>query len=102
MVYNNKLIPFSFADDLVFVSNQKDRLSFVYSQLSDISIDVMEEDDTETKKRKINTIEDTDFRQKKEGNCVNYSNDMFNKLEKRDQSLKQKTLCSDQIIKSSS
>ena len=84
------------------MSNQKDSLSFVSLQLSDISIDVMEEEDAETEKRKkINTVEYTDFRQKKKENYVNYSNDIFNKLEKRDHSLKQKTLCSDQIVKSS-
>ena len=45
------------------MSNQKDSLSFVSSRLSDISIDVMEEEDAETKKsKKINTVEDTDFR----------------------------------------
>ena len=66
MVQNSNLIPFSFADDLVSMSNQKDSLSFVSSRLSDISIDVMEEEDAETEKRKkINTVEYTDFRQKK-------------------------------------
>ena len=52
IVYNNKLIPCSFADDLVFVSNQKDSLSFVSLWSSDISIDVIEEDDFETEKGK--------------------------------------------------
>ena len=62
----------------------------------------MEEDDTEMEKRKqINTVEDTDFPQKREETDENYSNDMFNKLEQRNQSLKQKTLCSDPIVQSS-
>ena len=53
MVYNNKLIPFSFADDLVSVSNRKDSWSFASLQLSDISIDVIE-DDFETKRKEKN------------------------------------------------
>ena len=59
----------------------------------------MEEDDTDMEKRKqINTVEDTDFRQKRKETDINYSNDMFNELEQCDQSLKQKTLCSDPIV----
>ena len=93
MVYNNKLIPFSFADDLVLLSNQKDNLSFVSLRLSDYSIDVMEEDDSETETRKkINTVDDHDFRKKKEETYKQYIDDMFVKLEKRDNSTKQKTI----------
>ena len=88
MVYYNKLIPFSFADDLISVSDQKDSLSFVSLWLSDISIDISEEDDNDTGRRqKINTVDDTDFCKKKEETYVNYTNNILNKIEKRDQSL---------------
>ena len=39
---------------------------------------------------------------KKEETYINHINDMLNKLEKRDQSWKQKTVCSDPIIQLSS